>query len=165
MNKRVDSNLSPELFDYLQDQHPFIVITNGGDGWPCAEMVSWIVAIDLQTIRMVIGSQRQSVSNLRSDSSMTLQLIGPGLSYEIKGMARLIKERCESLRFPQTMIELKVESIRGNMYPANTAAGDIPVSWPESTNEYHDQWNQSIAEEMRRFDEEKRKEETRCSLV
>jgi hypothetical protein len=63
------------------------------------------------------------------------------------------------------MIELKIESIRENMYPANTVAGNIPVSWPESTNGHHDQWNRSIAEEMRGFDEEEHKEETRCSLA
>jgi len=149
MQTRLGDRLSPEIVDYLQCQHPFVVITNGEDGWPCADVVSWILALDEQTIRLAIGAQRPSVANIRRRHEITLQIFGSRLSYEIKGTGRVIKERCESIRFPQAMVELKVVSIRENMYPANFVTGDLPVSWPESTDGHHHEWNRAIAEEMR----------------
>lgn len=149
MQTRVGDQLSPEILDYLQSQHPFVVITHGDDGWPCADVVSWIFAPDEQTIRMVIGAKRPSVANIRLRRETTLQILGEGLAYEIKGTARVIKERCESIRFPQSMVEVRVTSIRENMYPANFVTGDVPVSWPETTDAHHHEWNTAVAEEMR----------------
>lgn len=142
-------SLTPELFAYLQTQHPVIIITVDADGWPCAELVSWVLAVDERTIRLAIGSQRRSVANARANSRLVVQLIGPGLACEIRGAARIIRERCKSVRFPQTLVELHVESIRENMYPANFVTDDVPVGWPESTNGHHQQWDKAIAEEMR----------------
>jgi hypothetical protein len=146
---RVDRHLSPELFDYLQAQHPLVVITVGEDGGPRADVVSWVLAVDDRTIRVVVGAQRPSVANVRANGRMALQILGRALACEIRGTARIIKERCEAVRFPQTMIELRVDSVRENMYPANFVAGDVPVSWPESTHGHHAQWNIAVAEEMR----------------
>ena len=148
MKSQADQRLSPELFDYLQMHHPFVVITIDEDGDPCAEMVSWIQAIDASTIRLAIGSRRRSVENIRGGRAVVLQILGAKLAYEIKGSARIIKERCESVRFPQTMVELKVLSVRENMYPANFIVDDLPVSWPESTDTQHHEWNVAITEEM-----------------
>jgi hypothetical protein len=149
MQTRIGDRLSPEILDYLRSQHPFVIITHGQDGWPCADVVSWILALDEQTIRMVVGTQRPTVANIRGRNEMTLQILGSRLSYEIKGTGQVIKERCESIRFPQAMVELKVVSIRENMYPANFVTGDVPVGWPETTDAHHHEWNRAIAEEMR----------------
>jgi flavin reductase (DIM6/NTAB) family NADH-FMN oxidoreductase RutF len=148
-HSRANQRLSLELFHYLQAQHPIIVITIGADGEPWADIVSWVMAADDHTIRVVIGSQRPSVANIRANGRTALQILGGGLAYEIRGTARVIKERCESIRFPQTMVELSVESVRENMYPANFVTGDVPVTWPESTNGHHEQWNSAIVEEMK----------------
>ncbi len=148
-HSRADQRLSPELFDYLKAHHPIVVITVGPDGRPSADMVSWVLAVDADVIRLAIGSQRPSVTNIRANGVLALQVLGCGLAYEIKGAARIIKERCESIRFPQAMVELSVDSLRENMYPANFVTGDVPVSWPESTHGHHEQWNSAIAEEMK----------------
>ncbi|MDP7643164.1 MAG: pyridoxamine 5'-phosphate oxidase family protein [Anaerolineales bacterium] len=149
MKSRDSDRLSAELSDYLQSQHPFVVVTISEDGWPCAEVVSWIWARDDRTVRMVIGAQRQSVANIRANSLTALQILGAKLAYEVRGKARVIKERCESIVFPQTMVELAVDSVRENMYPANSVTGDVPVSWPESTDSHHHEWNVAIDVEMR----------------
>lgn len=149
MKTRSSDRLPPELLDYLQEQHPFAACTVGENGWPCVEMVSWIWARDAHTVRMVIRSQRQSVANIRANGMAAVQILGPELSYEIRGETRIIKERCDSLRFPQTMVEMAVSAVRENMYPANTVAGDVAVTWPESTDKHHHEWNKAIAEEMR----------------
>lgn len=146
---RVERGLSPELFDYLQTQHPLVIITIGADGGPCADMVSWVLAVDDCTIRVVIGAQRPSVANIRANGLMALQILGRGLAYEIRGAAYIVKARCEAIRFPQTMIEMRVTSVRENMYPANVVAGDVPVAWPESTHGHHEAWNDAVAAEMR----------------
>ncbi len=82
--------------------------------------------------------------------ALEIVLAANQLAYEIKGTAQIIKEWCESFRFPQMMIELRVDSVRENMYPANFVIGDVPVGWPESTDAHHGAWNAAIAEEMRR---------------
>ncbi len=143
-------SLSPELFEYLQTHHPLVVLTVDESGCPCADMISWVVAADERTVRLAIGSQRPSVAHIRANGLAALQIIGPRLACEIQGTAQVIRERCESVRFPQTMVELRVESVRDNMYPANFVIGDVPVGWPHSTDGYHEQWNQAMAEEMRR---------------
>lgn len=141
--------LSPDLFEYLQNHHPIVVITVDSEGEPCADIVSWVHAINEKTIRLVIGSRRLSIANTRDRGTMALQILGANLAFEIKGTARIIKERCESVRFPQTMVELKVLSVRENMYPANFIVDDLPVSWLESTDKHHHEWNLEISEEMR----------------
>lgn len=145
-----DGRLSPELFSYLQAHHPIVVVTVGADGGPATDMVSWVLAVDDHTVRLVVGSQRPAVANIRANGMAAVQILGCGLAYEIKGTARIIKERCESFRFPQMMIELRVDSVRENMYPANFVIGDVPVGWPESTDAHHGAWNAAIAEEMQR---------------
>jgi hypothetical protein len=150
---RTGKTLSKEILDYLQTQHPFIVITVGEDDWPCPEVVSWIWGKDESTIRLVIGSQRHAVANIRRNGHAVLQILGPNLAYEIRGLARIIKDRCESIRFPQTMIEMQVNAVNENMYPANFVTGDLPVSWPETTNTHHKEWNIAVGEEMRAEEE------------
>jgi hypothetical protein len=145
-----DGRLSPELFSYLQAHHPIVVVTVGADGRPAADLVSWVLALDDHTVRLVIGVQRPAATNIRTTGLASLQVLGRGLAYEVKGSARIIKERCESIRFPQMMVELRVDSVRENMYPANFVTGDVPVGWPESTETYHSAWNAAIADEMRR---------------
>lgn len=149
-HSQADQRLSPALFSYLQAHHPIVVVTVGADGGPATDMVSWVLAVDDHTVRLVVGSQRPAVTNIRANGMAALQVLGRGLAYEIKGAARIIKERCESFRFPQMMIEMRVESVRENMYPANFITGDVPVGWPESTDAHHNAWNAAIAEEMRR---------------
>lgn len=147
---QAEQRLSPELFSYLQAHHPIVVVTVGADGGPATDMVSWVLAMDEHTVRLVVGSQRPAVANIRANGMAALQILGCDLAYEIKGTARIIKERCESFRFPQMMIELRVNSVRENMYPANFVTGDVPVGWPESTDAHHGAWNAAITEEMRR---------------
>jgi hypothetical protein len=149
MLSKDNQRLSPDLFEYLQNHHPIVVITVDSEGEPCADIVSWVLALDEQTIRLVIGSRRLSIANTRDPGTMALQILGANLAYEIKGTALIIKERCESVRFPQTMVERKVFSVRENMYPANFIVDDLPVSWPESTDTHHHEWNLAISEEMR----------------
>lgn len=143
------THLSDELFVYLQTQHPFVIITLDPDGTPCAEMVSWVAALDGHTIRVAIGSQRRSVRNIREREATALQILGPGLACEIKGRARVIKDRCVGVRFPQTLVEMHVQSVRDNMYPANFVTADVPVGWPNSTHEHHQEWNSAIQAELR----------------
>jgi flavin reductase (DIM6/NTAB) family NADH-FMN oxidoreductase RutF len=141
--------LAGDLLAYLQTQHPVVVITLDPDGTPCAEMVSWVVAPDVGTIRLAIGSQRRTVRNVRERGAIALQILGAGLACEVKGRARVVKERCESVRFPQTLVEVRVESVRDNMYPANFVTGDVPVGWPGSTEGHHQGWNAAIEAELR----------------
>lgn len=146
---RAGDCLAPNLLDYLQTHHPFVLITLDGNGFPSADVLSWLLAVDEHRIRLMVGSQRPSVANIRADVRATLQVLGRGMAYEIKGTARVIKERCESVRFPQTMLELRVDSVRENMYPANFVMSDVPVSWPASTDLHHHGWDEAVAEEMR----------------
>ncbi len=146
---RANERLSPELLDYLRAPHPLVVITLAPDGRPSADVVSWALALDDVTVRLVIGSQRPSVANVRANGVLAVQVLGRELAYEIKGAARILKERCESIRFPQTMVELSVDSVRENMDPANFITGDVPVCWPESTRTHHAAWDVAVVEEMR----------------
>jgi hypothetical protein len=76
MSSYVDQRLSPELFDYLQMHHPFVVTTIDEDADPWAEMGSWIQAFDASTIRLVTGSRRRSVENIRGGRTVALQIQG-----------------------------------------------------------------------------------------
>ncbi|MBI5829756.1 MAG: hypothetical protein HZB20_09525, partial [Chloroflexi bacterium] len=131
----------------LGDARP--VATLAEDGKPALDLLSWVWPLDARTVRLVISPHFPGGINMRANGKATLQLIDNELTYEVRGATRLVKESCESVRFPEAMFDLTVEEVRANMFPATHLTGPIPSASDAGTEALHKQLDEAMYGEIR----------------
>ena len=148
MSKKV-AELPEEIMEHLKGANVVLVSTIAEDGLPEMDLLSWVWPMDASTVRLVISPNFRGGINMAANGLATLQIIGDKLTYEVKGKVKLAKERCESVKFPEVMYDLQVESIRENMFPASHLVGSIPYARDEGTEELHDQLDEGMYAEIK----------------
>ncbi|MFQ6014706.1 MAG: pyridoxamine 5'-phosphate oxidase family protein [Anaerolineae bacterium] len=146
---KILDELPKELMDHLNEPNILVVATADDEGKPAVDLLSWVMARDSKTVRLVISPHCSGGKNLLANGRAALQLLGTNLAYEVRGTAKLVKEQCESVKFPETMFDLNVEQVEENMFPATHLTGAIPYARDEGTEELHRELDAAIAEEMR----------------
>jgi hypothetical protein len=144
------TNELPEVvMEHLREANVVIVATISNEGQFAMELLSWIWPMDAKTVRLVISPHFPGGINLAANGRAALQIIGDTLSYEVRGTARMVKERCESVKFPEAMYDLKVEEVRENMFPATHLTGSIPYARDEGTEELHKELDEVMYAEIK----------------
>jgi hypothetical protein len=142
------TELSEEIVEHLKQPNVVIVATTTDEGKPSLDLLSWVWPMDDKTVRLVISPNFPGGINMAANGQATLQIVDDKLTYEVKGKVTLIKERCESVKFPETMYDLHVEEVRENMFPATHLTGPIPFARDEGTEELHKELDEAIYDEM-----------------
>jgi hypothetical protein len=145
---RKTNQLSEKLIDHLKQANVVIIATVGNDGQPALDLLSWLWPMDDKTVRLVISPNLVGGVNLATNGRAALQIIGDELCCEIRGMVRLVKQRCDSVNFPETMYDLTVEEVRENMIPASRLTGVIPFGRNPGTEELHKQLDSAMYAEI-----------------
>lgn len=145
---KVLSELPASAIEHLRCPNVVIVSTLSPDGKQAIELLSWVWPMDSTTVRLVISPHTPGAHNLRANGIATLQLLDRDMAYEVRGTARLVKESCESVRFPEAMYDLAVEAVRGNMFPATHLVGPVPYARDAGTEELHRQLDEAMYNEI-----------------
>lgn len=141
--------LPEAVMEHLREANVVIVATISDEGQFATELLSWVWPMDAKTVRLVISPNFPGGINLAANGRAALQIIGDKLTYEVLGTARMVKERCESVKFPETMYDLMVEEVRENMFPATHLIGSIPYARDEGTEELHKQLDEVMYAEIK----------------
>lgn len=141
--------LPEAVMEHLREANIVIVATISDEGQFATELLSWVWPMDSKTVRLVISPNFPGGINLAANGRAALQIIGDKLTYEVLGTARMVKERCESVKFPETMYDLMVEEVRENMFPATHLIGSIPYARDEGTEELHKQLDEVMYAEIK----------------
>jgi hypothetical protein len=141
--------LPQAVIEHLRGANVVIVATISDEGQFAMELLSWVWPVDAKTVRLVISPNFPGGINLAANGTAALQIIGDKLCYEIRGTARMVKERCESVKFPETMYDLMVEEVRENMFPATHLTGSIPYARDEGTEELHKELDEVMYAEIK----------------
>lgn len=141
--------LPEAVMEHLREANVVIVATISDEGQFATELLSWVWPMDSKTVRLVISPNFPGGINLAANGRAALQIIGDKLTYEVLGTARMVKERCESVKFPETMYDLMVEEVRENMFPATHLIGSIPYARDEGTEELHKQLDEVMYAEIK----------------
>ena len=143
------TELPEDAIEHLKQPNVVMIATASEDGSPSLDLLSWLWPMDTKTVRLVISPNFPGGINLAQNGLATLQICDDRLTYEVKGKARLVKEQCESVKFPETMYDLIVEDVRENMIPATHLTGPIPYARDEGTEELHEELDDGIYAEMK----------------
>jgi hypothetical protein len=141
--------LPEAVLEHLREANVVIVATISDEGQFAMELLSWVWPMDAKTVRIVISPNFPGGINLAANGKAALQIIGDKLTYEVRGTARLVKERCESVKFPETMYDLIVAEVRENMFPATHLTGSIPYARDDGTEELHKELDEVMYAEIK----------------
>lgn len=143
------TELPEEVIEHLRGANVAVVATVSDEGQLALELLSWVWPMDKETVRLVISPNFPGGVNLAENGKAALQILGEDLAYEVRGAARLVKERCESVKFPETMYDLIVEEVRTNTIPASHPAGSIPFARDEGTEDLHKELDAAMYAEIK----------------
>jgi hypothetical protein len=141
---KIHNELSEAQLEHLRQPNVVVVATLAADGKPSLDLLSWVWPLDARTVRLVISPHFPGGINMRANGKATLQLIDNDLTYEVRGTTRLVKESCESVRFPETMFDLTVEEVRENMFPATHLTSPILYARDAGTEALHKQLDEAM---------------------
>jgi hypothetical protein len=135
MGKIVGHELPPRVLEALQGGVEVVLATVDAGGWPDTAPFSWVLALDVKTIRLGINSDTTTLGNVRDNGRAMLHLSGKGMVVSIKGQARVIKETMESTPFPTTLVEMTVLEVKDDSVVGRMFTSDSAVRWSGSMHE------------------------------
>lgn len=144
------SALSSDMVSHLQSPQPVLVTTLGASTeWPVNNLITWVLAKDPQTIRLVADAGGRVLENIRNDGRILLTVMADGACHSIEGEAAVVNEELEGLSLRLGMAEVKVRAIRDVMFHGGrlTAAPRYDVTYDLQTRERLDS---QVFEAMRR---------------
>ncbi|HLH72316.1 MAG TPA: pyridoxamine 5'-phosphate oxidase family protein [Chloroflexota bacterium] len=127
----IGEELPSKLVEYLRGHRVVYVATVDQDGWPDTAPISWIVAVSPRIIRMAIDSGVETVANIRSNGHVRISVLGGNLTVSIKGEARIIKERMDSVIVPTTMIEVEVLEVKDDGFWGRNDVEGEALPWSQ----------------------------------
>jgi predicted pyridoxine 5'-phosphate oxidase superfamily flavin-nucleotide-binding protein len=106
-----------DLVAYLSGGRLVVGATIDEDGDPYTMVMNSVIAIDSTTIRFCLDHRTHTLTNLRADGRMMLEVIGNGLVYGVRGTATIIREQMDHAPIPSAMVELAVEAVKRDLPP------------------------------------------------
>lgn len=107
------TELSTDLVADLQGPRLVLVTTLDADTkWPTNNLISWALAKDPQTLRLVADAQGRVLANIRADERVLLTVMAHGACHTVEGTARVISEKIEGVSLKLGCAELKVRAVR-----------------------------------------------------
>ena len=106
-----------DLVAYLCGGRLVVGATIDERGDPYTMVMNSAVAIDPHTIRFCLDHRTHTLTNLRANGRMMLEVIGDGLIYGVRGTATVIREQMDHAPIPSALVELGVEEVKRDLPP------------------------------------------------
>ncbi|MDT8859171.1 pyridoxamine 5'-phosphate oxidase family protein [Alkalihalobacillus sp. MEB130] len=117
MANRVEHALTEEILPLLQKECFVTIATIDHEKQiPNVNAISWVYALDPQTVRFSIAARSRIVKNINENSGVVLTLIANDSTYSISGSAKVVEENIENLPIKLALIELTIEEVRDVMF-------------------------------------------------
>jgi hypothetical protein len=135
---------------YLRAGAPGLMLTTGADGF-AGSSYTWVLAMDSARLRFGVDLGGSAMVNLQRTGQVSIQIIGSGLTFLIKGSARQIKERIAATLPVAIMLwEMDVVAAKDQSWKDVTTAA-LMYEWPEAQRETMLRMEQAVYAEMRDF--------------
>jgi hypothetical protein len=109
--------LPQPLIDYLSGGKLVIGATTDSEGRPYTMVMNSAVAVNAHTIRFALDHRTHTLTHLRERSGMSLEVIGEGFVFGVRGTARIIKEKMDHAPIASALVQIDVESVKSDLPP------------------------------------------------
>lgn len=106
-----------DLVAYLQGGRIVVGATVDVDGEPYTMVMNSVVAVDDHTIRFCLDHRTHTLTNLRANPRMMLEIIGAGFVYGVRGAAAIIRDQMDHAPISSALVELSVETVKRDLPP------------------------------------------------
>ena len=114
---RPNAEMPADLVAYLAGGRLVVGATIDEHGEPYTMVMNSAVAVDKQTVRFALDHRTHTLTNLRANPHMMLEVIGDGLIYGIRGTATIVREQMEHAPIASALVELAVEVVKRDLPP------------------------------------------------
>lgn len=105
------------LLRQLQKEKFVLLTTVDADsGGPANNAISWVYAVDPQTIRFAVDARSRIVGNLAGNPHASVTFFADGTVYTVYGKARLAAEALEDVPFRLACYDIAIDTIRDTMF-------------------------------------------------
>ena len=132
------ARMSDELVQHLQGPQPVLVTTLDAEtNWPTNNLITWVRAIDGDTLRLVADATGRVIENIRADGRVLLTVMATGACHCIAGDATVTATQIEGPSLKLGMAEVKVRNVRDVMFWGGklTAGPTYDVTYGQTTKE------------------------------
>jgi hypothetical protein len=130
MSLVLGNELPDRALSYLQVGRLVIMATVDGQGRPNTAPMSWVTAVDRQTIRVAVSPEVSTYRNILENDRVMLSLIGGAMTLSISGCARVLAGSMEEVPFAMAMIEVRVDEVKDDSVIGRGFADDV-VKWED----------------------------------
>ena len=106
-----------DLVAYLSGGRIVVGATIDEHGEPYTMVMNSAIAVDTHTVRFCLDHRTHTLTNLRANPRMMLEVVGDGLIYGLRGTATVIREKMDHAPIPSALIELVVEAVKRDLPP------------------------------------------------
>ena len=106
-----------ELIAWLAGGRLVIGATVDAEGQPYTMVMNSAVATDAHTVRFALDHRTHTLTNLRANPRMMLEVIGNGFINGVRGSARIALEQMQHAPIPSALVELAVETVKRDLPP------------------------------------------------
>jgi hypothetical protein len=114
--KVLGDELPQDVYELLRTKAVDVVIaTVDEDGFPRTAPYGLIRALDRKTLRVGMGPGKRTYANIVRDGKVMICVLAAGnIALGIRGRARVIKERMESIRLHAAIIEIDILEVKSD---------------------------------------------------
>jgi hypothetical protein len=106
-----------DVVAYLAGGRLVVGATIDENGEPYTMVMNSAVAVDAHTIRFALDHRTHTLTNLRANGRMMLEVIGDGFIYGIRGTAAIVREQMDHAPIPSALVELAVDVVKRDLPP------------------------------------------------
>ncbi len=117
------TRLPDDVVARLQQAQLHLVATVDDDGFPSTTLMSWLVALSPTRLALCVDTRSRTFHNLTRRPAIALELLGDGITWGVKGRARVSAERMASPPFPCARVEVDVTQARDHSSPSTVFRG------------------------------------------
>jgi Pyridoxamine 5'-phosphate oxidase len=132
MANNIERKLSPVLFEDCNKEKIVLLSTfNSETNTPIMNAISWLVALDENTIRFAVDQRSFIVTNIEKSSGVSVSLFSNETVYNISGEAKILTKQIPSIPLKLACIELKINEVKNILF-----YGSKIVTEPEYAKTY-----------------------------
>jgi hypothetical protein len=109
--------LPKSLIDYLAGGRLIVGSTIDAEGRPYTMVMNSAVAFSSRAIRFALDHRTHTLANLRERPAMSLEIIGDGFIFGVRGTVRILKEKMDHAPIASALVQLDVESVKSDLPP------------------------------------------------
>ena len=106
------SAMPPHLVQFLLGGQACVMATVDEAGAPQTTLMTWVVARNPETLTVAVDNRSRSMTNLRHNGKVAVEVLGDNLCFGLRGTAVVEKEAMESAPFPCALVAVKIEDVR-----------------------------------------------------